>query len=63
MDKNGHGERGRRQFFGDKLVVANIGIRPFYEDIKKQNATVFQVEWQPPAGGEQELVDLLDKLI
>jgi hypothetical protein len=63
MDNNGHAERGRGQFFGEKLAVANIGIRPFYEDMKKQNVTVFQVEWQPPAGGEQELVDLLDKLI
>lgn len=63
MDNKEHLERGREKFFGEKLTVANIGIKPFYEDMKKQKVTVFQVEWQPPAGGEQELADLLDKLI
>jgi hypothetical protein len=63
MDTTGQAKKSREKFFGEKLVIANVGIRPFYEDIKKQKITVYQVDWQPPAGGEQELVDLLDKLI
>jgi len=25
----------RKSFFGEELVVVNIGIKPFYEDLKK----------------------------
>jgi len=28
----------RKSFFGEELVVVNIGIKPFYEDLKKQKA-------------------------
>ena len=51
------------QFFGEKLIVVNIGIRPFFEDMKKQKVEVSQVDWEMPAEGDQELVSLLDKLV
>jgi len=63
MDNKDHPNKKVGPFFGERLVVANIGIQPFYEDMKKQNVTVFQIDWEPPAGGERELVDILDKLI
>jgi len=63
MDNNSLQNKHDGPFFGERLVIANIGIRPFYEDMKKQMVTVFQVDWEPPAGGERELIDVLDKLI
>jgi hypothetical protein len=63
MDNKGHPDKPDRPFFGERLVIANIGIRPFYDDMKKQKITVFQIDWEPPAGGERELVDILDKLL
>jgi FdrA protein len=50
-------------YFGKELVVVNIGIRPFYEDLKKLNVKVSHVDWEPPAGGDQEVTALLDKIL
>lgn len=63
MDNKSLPVKNGESFFGERLVIANIGVRPFYEDMKKQNVTVFQIDWEPPAGGEADLVDILDKLI
>ena len=43
----------------DRLKVINIGLSCFAEDLHDQNAEVFQVHWSPPAGGDQELIDIL----
>ncbi len=51
----------KNSFFGSKIVVANIGIRPFFEDLKAQEVKVSHVDWEPPAGGDQEIVSILDK--
>ena len=32
-----------KSFFGEELVVVNIGIKPFYEDLKRQNIKVAHV--------------------
>jgi len=53
----------KKPFFGKELVVVNIGIRPFYEDLKKQNVKVAHVDWEPPAGGDGEVTALLDKIM
>ncbi len=53
----------RKPFFGKELVVVNIGIRPFYDDLKKQNVRATHVDWEPPAGGDEEIVALLDKIL
>ena len=52
-----------KPFFGKELVVVNIGIRPFYDDLKKQNIKATHVDWEPPAGGDEEIVALLDKIL
>ncbi|MHB8087353.1 MAG: fdrA domain protein [Anaerolineaceae bacterium] len=49
-------------FFGE-LVIANVGIRPFYESLEAVGAKVIQVDWSVPAGGDQDLINLLDKLV
>jgi len=54
---------GARSFFGDDLVVVNVGIKPFYEDLKGLNVKVTHVDWEPPAGGDEDLVALLDKIL
>lgn len=47
---------------GQKLKIINIGIQTFAEDLKKQNVEVIHVDWRPPAGGDMEILELLDKL-
>jgi hypothetical protein len=45
------------------LVVINIGLYSFGQSINNQGVEVVQVEWKPPAGGDKEMIDLLDQLL
>jgi hypothetical protein len=45
------------------LVVINVGLQKFLESLEEQDVDVLQVDWVPPAGGNQELIDLLDQLL
>lgn len=45
-----------------KLKVINLGIEIFADDLKRQGVKVVSVDWQPPAGGDEELLRLLEKL-
>jgi hypothetical protein len=44
-------------------VVINVGAEDFGASLKSQGAEVIQVDWTPPAGGDREMIDLLDKLL
>jgi hypothetical protein len=46
-----------------QLVIINIGLSGFAESFEQQEVEVVQVDWYPPAGGDQEMIDLLEKLI
>ena len=41
----------------------NVGIQDFGSALEEQGIQVIYVEWNPPAGGDQEMIDLLDKLL
>jgi FdrA protein len=45
------------------LVIVNLGLRGFAESLEAQAAEVVQVDWLPPAGGDDEMIDLLDRLL
>ena len=44
-------------------VVINLGVQDFAESLEAQDVEVVHVEWTPPAGGDQEMIDLLDQLL
>jgi len=46
-----------------QLIVINIGLRGFAESFEEQEVEVVQVDWTPPAGGDQEMIDLLEDLL
>ena len=48
--------------FEQKLEVLNIGLEGFAEELTDQGVAVTQLNWQPPAGGDAELADILSKL-
>ncbi len=48
--------------FNNELVVINVGIELFGNAIANQNTQVTQVQWKPPAGGDQEMIDILKDL-
>ena len=45
------------------VVVINLGLKKFAESLEEQQVEVVQVDWIPPAGGDKEMVDLLDQLL
>ena len=63
MKRDRHPSKKKKPFFGEELVVVNIGIKPFYEDLKKLNVKVYHVDWEQPAGGDEEVAALLDKVL
>ncbi len=44
-------------------VAINVGIQDFAESLREQGAEVIHVDWTPPAGGDREILDLLDQLL
>jgi DNA-binding TFAR19-related protein (PDSD5 family) len=45
------------------IVVINLGLKKFAESMEEQEVEVIQVGWIPPAGGDKEMMDLLDQLL
>ena len=47
---------------GSELKVINLGLQIFAETLQQQGVGVIQVDWHPPAGGDDELGDILADL-
>ncbi len=46
-----------------QIIVINIGLRGFAESFEDQEIEVVQIDWTPPAWGDQEMIDLLENLL
>ena len=49
--------------FKQELKVINIGLLSFKESLDDVEVKVIQVDWRPPAGGDEEVMDALKKLL
>ena len=45
------------------VIVVNLGLSVFARSLEEQQVEVIQVDWVPPAGGDREMIDLLDELL
>jgi FdrA protein len=45
------------------MVVINVGLGQFAKSLEEQGVEVVQVDWAPPAGGDKEMMELLDNLL
>jgi len=45
------------------VIAINLGLKSFGASLEQQGVEVVQVEWAPPAGGDREMMDLLDDLL
>ncbi len=45
------------------VVVINLGLGQFANSLEEQGVEVVQVQWTPPASDDQEMKDLLAKLV
>jgi FdrA protein len=48
--------------YGEPLAAINVGLETFYESLKSQGAEVLHVDWRPPAGGNEKLMEILAKM-
>lgn len=51
------------EFLQNGPLVINIGVYDFADSLKIQGVEVVHVNWTPPAGGNPDLIELLDKLL
>lgn len=52
----------KKDLLSGELKVINIGIETFAADLKKQGVDVVRVDWHPPAGGDLDILRMLEKL-
>ena len=43
--------------------VLNVGLRLFAEELRRQGVEVIEVDWSPSPEIEEDLKDILDKLL
>lgn len=51
------------KFLTEPIVAMNLGLKSFADSLEEQKVEVVHINWTPPAGGDQEMIDLLDKLL
>ncbi len=56
------GAEVRPDLFGAPLVAVNLGVETFYHSLREQGVAAVHVDWRPPAGGDERLLSLLDRL-
>lgn len=49
--------------FNGPILVINVGVQDFGETLEQQDVVVIYVEWTPPAGGDHDMINLLDALL
>jgi FdrA protein len=44
------------------LAAINFGLETFAQSLREQGAPVVQVDWRPPAGGNERLMTILKRM-
>jgi len=47
----------------DSVDAINLGVQDFAENLDAQGAQVIHVNWTPPAGGDPEIIAILDQIL
>ena len=60
-------EKFNKGFIGKNFLdicsgSGNIGLEAFAQDLRQQKVEVVHMDWSPPAGGDEDMADLLSKL-
>ena len=50
------------RFTQTPLAAINVGLESFHASLIAQGATAVQVDWRPPAGGNEKLAAILAKM-
>jgi FdrA protein len=44
------------------LAAINVGLESFTESLLAQGSKAIQMDWRPPAGGDQKMMDILERM-
>ena len=44
------------------MAAVNVGLESFAESLVAQGAEAIQVDWRPPAGGNERLMAILERM-
>jgi FdrA protein len=55
--------RASAPLFGAALAAINIGLDSFADTLEEHEVPVTRMEWKPPAGGDEELARILERLL
>ena len=50
------------QALNQPMAAINVGLETFTESLADQGAQVIQVEWRPPASGDEKLMGILERM-
>jgi hypothetical protein len=53
---------GPASLFGSSLKAVNLGLESFAENLRSCGAEAIQVRWKPPAGGDEAMIRVLDRI-
>ena len=56
-------ETGVDRMLATPVAAINIGVEDFAEHQDRLDAKVLHVNWTPPAGGDPEIIAILDKIL
>ena len=45
------------------IQAINIGVKDFAENLESQEVEVVHVNWTPPAGGDPEIIAILNQIL
>ena len=51
------------QLLATPVAAINIGVEDFAVNLEARDAEVVHVNWTPPAGGDPEIISILDKIL
>lgn len=63
MENEVQGTQDVAELLREAPVALNLGLPGFAESLQAQGAEVLHIDWSPPAGGDQSMIDLLEKLL
>ena len=45
------------------IQAINVGVEDFAENLESQEVEVVHISWTPPAGGDPEIIAILDQIL
>ncbi|MBE0687479.1 MAG: fdrA domain protein [Anaerolineaceae bacterium] len=56
-------DKVENQLIDQPMIVINLGLEDFAKNLEIQGVEVIRVNWRPPAGGDKQMIELLDQLL